>query len=62
MKLTTNFKDFPVVTATFKALNFYFEIQGLSRHVRTLQRIKIKTSKNMLEFDNTAHKFATPPR
>ena len=47
MKLATNFKDFPALTAifkdfqglkflfwdsrTFKALNFYFEIQGLSR-------------------------------
>ena len=29
-------KDFPAMTAIFKALNFYFEIQGLSRRVRTL--------------------------
>ena len=31
--LGTNFKDFPAPTAIFKDLhlNFYFEIQGLSR-------------------------------
>ena len=34
--LATNCKDFPALTAIFKALNFYFEIQGLSRHMRTL--------------------------
>ena len=36
IKLAPKFKDFPVPTAilrTFKALNFYFKIQGLSRCV-----------------------------
>jgi len=40
MKLATNFKDFPALTTisrTFKALNFSFEIQGLSRRERTLK-------------------------
>jgi len=39
MKLATNFKDFPAQTAIFndfQGLEFYFEIQGLSRRMQTL--------------------------
>ena len=44
IKLATNFKEFPALTAIFKdfqGLEFYFEIQRLSRRVRTLFLIDI---------------------
>ena len=40
MKLATNFKDFPALTALFKdfqCLEFYFENQGLSRTFKDFQ-------------------------
>ena len=36
IKLAPKFKDLPELTAIFKALKFYFKIEGLSRCMQTL--------------------------
>ena len=58
MKLATNFKDYRAPTQfsrTFKALNIYFEIQGLSR------RVKPVLSKNLSKV-NIKNYFNSPTR